>query len=287
MSGKKFDLKKLIQYKRKQLDCMPPDSDLNVGFPVDWDEFNKMFFSKRNVIVEYPHHAEYSSLRLMGFYAGLKLAKEYRSIGICNYGPRNGFPHTTDFARSLSSKAGGNNILYMHDTLPENPQLADEWILNANWTPKVSYPSTADSDGKEILAEIAKSNGFNYPEVENSDSRIIVGWEGKIKRPNTKYVIAWDDRGKEELEKLEDEYSDQFVVIHYTEEKRLVDNWFARNPTMVDPGFDIQLMNPGINPRRVLLYAATNHLYDFRNFARVLPAVVKEFMSSKELKELM
>lgn len=287
MSGKKFDLKKLIQYKRKQLDCMPPDSDINVGFPVDWDEFNKMFFSKRNVIVEYPQYAEYSSLRLMGFYAGLKLAKEERSIGICNYGPRKGFPYTTDFARSLSSKFDGKNILYMHGSLPENPQLADEWILNAEWTPHPSYPGTPDSDGSEILNEIIKSNGFNYPEVKNSDRRIIVGWEGKTKRPKTKYVIAWDDRGKEELAKLEDEYSDQFVVIHYTEEKRLVDSWFAKNPTMVDPGFDIQLMNPGINPRKVLLYSATNHLYDFRNFARVLPDVVKEFMSTKELKELM
>ena len=287
MSGKKFDLKKLIQYKRKQLDCMPPDSDFNVGFPVDWDEFNKMFFSKRNVIVEYPNYAEYSSLRLMGFYAGLKLAKGERSIGICNYGARNGFPYTTDFARSLSSKVDGNNILYMHDPLPENPQWADEWILNAEWTPKPSSPATPDSDGSEILAEIVKSNGFNYPEAKNSDSRIIVGWEGKTKRPKTKYVIAWDDRGKEELAKLENEYSDQFVVIHYTEEKRLVDSWFTKKPTMVDPGFDIQLMNPGINPRKVLLYAATNHLYDFRNFARVLPDVVKEFMSPKELKELM
>ena len=76
MSGKKFDLKKLVQWKRKQSEVVNTYDSWNCNFPVDWLEFNKLFFSKRHVIVEYSQDNAYGALLLASFYAVLKMAKE-------------------------------------------------------------------------------------------------------------------------------------------------------------------------------------------------------------------
>lgn len=104
MSGKKFELKRLLQLKRKQDAVVKEYDPVSCDFPVDWQELSKLFFSKRNVIVEYPGNNPYGALKLAAFYVVLKMVREGASIGMCNYGQYNGFPYFHQFAKSISSK---------------------------------------------------------------------------------------------------------------------------------------------------------------------------------------
>ena len=94
MSGKKFSFNDLAKWKRIHGEIInysgSPFYESSMFFPVDWSEFNKMFFSKRNVIVEYPKEFYISTLCLMGFYSALKIAKRRINIGLCRFGRRNG-----------------------------------------------------------------------------------------------------------------------------------------------------------------------------------------------------
>ena len=118
-------------------------------------------------------------------------------------------------------------------------------------------------------------------------NRTLMGWEDKERKSNwsRKFIITWDNNGKKQLDAMVAKYPDQFLVIPYTKEKRMVDEWYESNETMVDPGFDIQLMDGSLDKRKVLLYAATNHLYDFRLFAKVLPDVVEKYITKDELRD--
>lgn len=300
MSGKKFSIGQLAKWRRTQYQSIPQPMDGYMPFPVDWDEFNKLFFSKRNVIVEYPSQSSYAALLMMGFYTALKVAKYNTYVGMCNYGAKNGFPYVMEFARRLTNKDVSDNVLFEYGTTPfsnyRNRVLeCDEWIMNADWSTtqpiNLFPPKDLPCDGSEILKKIHETKGFAELDVNEelwTANRTLMGWEDKErKRLNRRFVIMWDDRGKEPLAEVMAKYPDQFLVIPYSPEKRMVDEWFARNDTMVDPGFDIKLMDGSIDARKVLLYAATNHLYDFRKFAKTLPEAVEPYISKQELKELL
>ena len=287
MSNKKFGLRKLVQLRRKQLDSSPPREDGSLGFPLDWDEFNKLYFSKRHVIVEYPFNRPYDALMLMSFYVVLKIAKTDASIGMCNYGQKNGFPYFQEFASSITSKSISNNLVFHYEAVPPNPKKHDEWIMNADATPSWSF-NGYKNEASLILNEIRNTNGFaTYEDNLFDNSRSVIGWEGMKKPKAKKVVIAWDNRDRKTIKWVMNNYPDKFVVIPYSREKQMVDNWFERNETMVDPGFDMKLMDPSINARKALLYAATNHIYDFRKFANVLPEVVSQHFNKDELRELL
>lgn len=287
--GKKFELKKLAKFRRIHLASAPPhEASLKLTYPVDWEEFNKAFFTKKNVLIEYPQGASYNMLLLMGFYAGLKMARDVH-IGMCNYGDRCGFPHCCEFAQRIGRKDVGNNVLFSYEPTPfqtyKNRVLeCDEWVMNADCSPYPTF-STKTSDAAVIHDYILQTKGLvdlgvNYDEIAPK-------WVGMNQPRRKKFVVAWEERGMAQMDEVLEKFPDKFVAIRYTKEKRLVDEWFSRNETMVDPAFDVHLLEPGINPRKVLLYAATNYLYDFRKFAKVLPDVVGECFSKKELNELM
>jgi hypothetical protein len=291
MSGKKFPLKKFAHWRREQLGSMPPSGKRETPtFPVDWEEFNKMYFSSRHVVVEYSpltQNRVLGSLALMGFYSALKVATEGSSVGMCNFGQKHGFPYCDDCMRKLTSKTR-SYLFYTYNELPEKPLLADEWVLHANWSP---IPDWSDNkqDGQVILEEIVNTKGFRtWLDKPKDDTKIVIGWEGKDQpQRKRKVLMAWDSRGKEGLDFLKENYKDDFVFIPYTKEKNMVDTWFENNDAMLDPGFDIKLMEPGLNQRKILLYVATNHLYAFREYARVFPEVVGQFLTKQELKELL
>lgn len=289
MSSKKFSFRDLAKWRRMQLDCIDQPLEKNTPFPVNWCEFNQMFFSRRNVIVEYPKEFSISTLILMGFYSALKVAKRRINIGLCGFGSKNGFPKIGTFAKRLSGKNLDENVLVTHSTTPfmdfRNRVLeCDEWIMNAE-----------DANSQEtITKDIHSTRGFSELNVSkelwtaNRAFRALVGWRHTYEKDpwRRRFIVAWADSGRTQIDEVMEKYPDQFLFLPYTKEKRLVDDWYAKNATIVDPGFDIQLMNPEIDSRKVFLYSATNHLYDFRNFARILPDVVEKHMSKDELKEL-
>ena len=285
MSGKKFDIKKLVQLRNKQTDVISEDGWDSMDFPIDWEEFNKLFSSKRHVIVEYPNCNDYGTLLMVGFYSALKIANENVSIGMCNYGQRTGLPYFPQFYKTISNKPVEDKLLFHYDVVPkrEKLKLHDEWILNADGNPSALFKNDATS----ILEEIKATDGFKTYDEEMADSKVVVGWEGMKQRRKKKVVVTWDTRDKKTIKWVMERYPDQFLFIPYTKEKRMVDEWFRNNETMVDPGFDMKLMDPSIDVRKALLYAATNHLHDFRRFARVLPEVVNGHLGKNELKCLL
>ena len=288
MSGKKFSFKNLAKWKRIHCEIInfpgSPFSESGMVFPVDWCEFNKMFFSRRNVIVEYPSELSPNAIQmLMGFYAGMKIAKCNTVVGMCRLGNRYGFPRICEFAKKLSNKNMDENVMFIYGTTAfgefRNRVLeCDEWMMNAE-----------DVINQErITKDIHDTKGFTELNVNKelwTANRALIGCRRKDPW-RRKFIVAWSDSGRTQIDEIMKKYPDQFLFIPYTKEKRLVDEWYAKNATIVDPGFDIQLMNSEIDPRKVFLYVATNHLCDFRMFARVLPDVVEKHMSKEELKEL-
>ena len=296
MSNKKFNFKDLAKWHRMQLDCIDQPVDKNISLPVDWCEFNKMFFSRRNVIVEYPGQKYATSTKmLMGFYSSIKMAKDNSCVGICEY--FRGFPGIRKFAKKLSNKNLDDNVVFTSSITPfkdyRNRVLeCDEWIMNADWTTLLpSYPQNDSTyGGSLILNDIHNTKGFSELDVNKElwmANRTLVGWEDKERKSpwRRKFIITWDNKGKEQLDEILAKYPDQFLVIPYTKEKRMVDKWYESNETIVDPGFDIQLMDGILDKRKVLLYVATNHLYDFRLFAKVLPDVVEKYITKDEMRD--
>lgn len=298
MSGKKFSFKDLVKWSKTQRDLLVQNYGnqdmLAKGLLVDWCEFNKMFFSRRNVIVLYPPGMYTNALMLAGFYSSLKVAKFKTSIGLCNFGSRIGFPSVIEFAKKIVNRPIMDGlVIYNNEPTPfqayRNRVLeCDEWILNADWGPVKEHDRCS---GETILKWIDSTNGFTEFDVNMdlyNSNRILVGWEDLEKPPKRKFVVVWEDgeAGRNALAQVMENYPDKFLVVDYAKEKRMVDRWYASNETMVDPGFDIQLMDGSLDQRRVLLYVATNHLYDFRKFARVLPYAVEKHLSKDELKEL-
>ena len=290
MSSRKFSFSDLAKWKRihgETINCPgSPFSESSMLFPADWSEFNNMFFSRRNVIVEYPKEFNISTICLMGFYSALKVAKRGINIGLCGFGGINGFPEIGTLTKKLSNKNWDENVLFIYSTTPfvefRNRVLeSDEWMMNAG-----------DVKSQEtIIKDIHNTKGFSELNVNKelwTANRALMGWRHTYEKDHwrRKFVVSWADSGRTQIDEVMEKYPDQFLFIPYTKEKRLVDGWYAKNATMVDPGFDIQLMNPEIDPRKVFLYAATNHLYDFRMFARLLPDAVEKYMSKEELKEL-
>ena len=294
MSGRKFSFKDLAKWRRMQLECIDQPLDKNTPFPVDWCEFNKMFSSRRNVIVEYQSQKYATATQmLMGFYSGVKMAKDNVCVGLCEY-TRNGFPGIRNFAKKLSNKNLDDNVLFTSSSTPFNDYKnrvleCDEWIMNVGDSYGLDY--LTEINLTIILKAIYDTKGFSELDVNKelwTSNRILMGWKEKKRKSNwsRKFIITWDNKSKRQLDEMLAKYPDQFLVIPYTREKQMVDKWYESNETIVDPGFDIQLMDGSIDKRKAFLYVATNHLYDFRMFARVLPDVVGKYITKHELKEL-
>lgn len=299
MSGKKFKFKDLAKWSKTQRDLLVQHYDnqdvMSVGLLVDWCEFNKMFFSRRNVIVLYPPGMYTNALMLAGLYSSLKVAKSGTHIGMCNFGSRIGFPFVIEFAKKIVNKPGMDGlVIYNREPTPfqayRNRVLeCDEWILDAGWGPAKEHDKCS---GETILKWIDSTNGLSEFDVNMdlyNSNRVLFGWEGLEKSPRRKFVVAWEDgeAGRNALAQVMEKYPDKFLVVEYAKEKRMVDEWYSKNETIVDPEFDIQLMDRSLDQRRVLLYAASNHLYDFRKFAKTIPEAVEPYISKQELKELL
>ena len=298
MSGKKFNFKDLAKWSKTQRDLLIYNYDIqdvmSRGLLVDWCEFNKMFFSRRNVIVLYPPGMYTNALMLAGLYSSLKVAKFGTHIGMCNFGSRIGFPSVIEFAKKIVNRPDLDKlVIYNNEPTPfqayRNRVLeCDEWILNAAWGPVKEHDKCS---GETIIKWIDSTNGFSEFDVNMdlfNNNRVLVGWEGLKKPPRRKFVVAWEDgeAGRNALAQLMEKYPAKFLVVEYAKEKRMVDEWYNKNETMVDPEFDIQLMDESLDKRKVFLYVATNHLYDFRMFAKVLPDVVEKYITKDELRDL-
>ena len=291
MSKKKIDFKKFSSIRRTLSNINPYHSDTrdrSLGcIPVDLGEFNKLLFSSRPVVVECPYSRWENGDALMGLYAALRAAKFNRKIGVLvDFGDAN-FLLDPSFYNALCKvtdwKEVSRRLRLVRDGKELDFSQADDWIFYTNWSEKrFEIDSTANA-AMDTLRFINDTKGFKDLEKTFIEEPKYVG--ERFDYPK-KVVILWDATNKEVYECLKRDYGKRFVFIDYTKEKELVDDWFDNNETLIDPTFDIMIMDNGIDQRSLFHYIATNHLYKLREYAKVLPEVVRKHFTDDELRDL-
>jgi hypothetical protein len=260
--------------------------DISLGsIPVDLGEFNKLLFSSRPVVVECPYSRWKNGDALMGLYAALRAAKFNRKIGVfADYGDADFLLDPSFYnalCRATDWKEVSKRLRLVRDGKQLDFTLADDWIFYTNWTEKRFEIDSTENAALDTLRFINDTNGFK--DLETFTEPKYVG--ERFDYPK-KIVILWDATNKEVYECLKRDCGKRFVFIDYTKEKELVDDWFDNNETMLDPTFDMKLMDTGLNLRNLFHYAATNHLYKLREYAKVLPEVVCKHFTNDELRDL-
>jgi len=286
MSKKKWGWKKLADIRRKLTRENSDWFNHPLGsIPVDWDEFNRLYFSSRPVVVE----CSYDQWRsdgddLMSLYAALRMGKDNRKVAVIA---------ASEDCGALMSDQFYDAIVQRKDWKPKvdrlarfwhahqlNPDSADDWVAYVNWSEYENPIGERQSLPLEVLEWIEKTNGF----------KDFVGNHAPHYYRHTiypkKFVLLWDSMNKDGYKELKEKYGKKFVFLDYTEEKRMVDEWFLENNTMLDPVFDIKLMDPGLNLKKVYAYIATNHLPKLREYAKLFPETMEKYFTKEELSEM-
>lgn len=290
MSGKKWGLRRLGNFKRKiQDEFLLGKGSVGIGeLPITWNEFNKMYFSSRPVVVECPCTLWQRGDQLMGFYAALRQLFAGRRVGF--FSTRYDVREETvkSYVESLRSMASGKSRnkdelkpFYLIRNSPSEevmPMRADDWIMYAFG----ANPSQAQS----IMDIVDSTDGFK--KWDEDKYRIKSSWEmGPRKK-----VIILAGRGSGAIgaidiyPTLKEKYGDRFVFLDYTHEKELVDGWFLENENVLDPMFDITFAESSIDKRQVYSYIATNHLYKLREYNKLFPEEVAKWMNNEDRWEL-
>lgn len=290
MSGKKWGLCRLARFQQKiRDDRLLGTCSVGIGeIPITWNEFNKMYFSSRPVVVECPCTLWQRGDQLMGFYAALRQLFAGRKVGF--FSTRYDVREETvkSYCNSIGSMASGKsrndiekNPVYLIRNNPSEevlPRRADDWIMYAFG----ANPSQAQS----IMDIVDETDGFK--KWDEDKYRIKSSWEmGPRKK-----VIILAGRGSGAIgaidiyPKLKEKYGDRFVFLDYCHEKEIVDGWFLENEKVLDPMFDIMISESSIDKRKVFSYIATNHLYKLREYNKLFPEEVAKWLTDEERKEL-
>ena len=287
MSGKKWELRRLARLQQKIRDDHLLGR-VNVGMgeiPITWNEFNKLYFSSRPVVVECPCEFWQRGDQLMGFYAVLRRFFAGRRVGF--FSTRYDVREDTveSYGESLRSMASGKSRnkdelkpIYLIRNNPSEevmPRRADDWIMyafGANQTQAQSIMNIVDS-----------TDGFK--KWDEDKYRIKSSWEiGPRKK-----VVILAGRGSGEIDiypTLKEKYGDRFVFLDYTPEKELVDGWFMENENVLDPMFDIMISESSVAKSKVFGYIATNQIYKLREHNKLLPEAVAKWLTDEERREL-
>ena len=275
MSKKKWGFKKLTSLK----------GNLSRGYgnvldhlPIDWYEFNQLYFSSRPVVVECPHPMWEDGDHLMALYSALRMSRGGRRIGIVSAWDDGVFVKSDDFYNVLTLAKDWKlrrDRIALFDSFPKikDISVADDWILYANWT----YDKFLTMD---IVEWMEITNGFRdikEPEPPR--------WYRQTVFPH-KFVVLWDSSNKETYLELKEKFGKKVLFLDYTHEKKMVDEWFLENQTMLDPMFDIKFMTPGLNMKKVYAYIATNHLQKLREYAKLFPETIAQHFNKEELSEM-
>ena len=280
----KLDIKQILKLKRKvgmnKINPLP--------FPVDFKELSDIFSTKKNVIIQCPHHLWDNGDTLMSFYSAVKEVLDCRKIGLI-----------AGYYDAPGIKNGGYYNALSNATNP-----LDAWKRVLNWNSGTCHCWQADEWMMYIPG--SKDRTFNsLPSISISfidmleESEGFKQWQEETKRiskttfdicnqrERTKVVVLMDMNLKDKYEEFKQKYPRQFMFIDYTPEKELVDEWLYGHleRKFLDPEFDIRMM--GLDQKKVLMYAASNYLYKFREYARTMSYVVKEHMPKKALREFL
>lgn len=289
MSKRKYDYRKLSNIKKK---LAPPwESERSADIPVDWSEFNQLYFSSRPVVVECPSGIWGSGTGLMAMIAGMSMAYEHRRAGFFASGDDS---HTSGIAdiyynvlvnKKDKSPRPGRNALFREFNRLDFDQ-ADDWMFFMNFSHARLIDGEDEDYTKQFLEVLESTDGFKSGDFAKE---VKPRFYGDVTPPRKTATVLWDiSRGKELLDStIKAKYNRAFVFIEYGREKEFVDKWFSENDTMLDPMFDMAIMDRSIDMRKVLLYAATNHLYKFREWGRFNPELLEKCFTKDDIRDLM
>ena len=291
MSGRKFSFRGFASLNRKLENASRwAYGTNNTGIPVDFKEFNQIYFSSRPVLVEVPSTSIQQGLSMVSKLAAMRLAFDHRNVqAISNIDGAINF-QTEIYHNALVPKSRQKGKFYVdifNNKREINFDHADDWMFIMYFSAFKDNLYYDDTRAKvdRFMDMVVSTDGFR---TGSFSPPATPKFYGELPPPRKKVVIVWDtDMFKESLDFLKREYRKRFVFVEYGREKGLVDNWFKDNETMLDPRFDILLMYPGLDVRKVLLYAATNHLYQFREWGRFNPEVLERHFSKDVIKEML
>lgn len=276
--------------------------DPRIFIPVDWDEFNKMYFSHRPVVVQYPTEHKMSAEFLSAMFSAMRVCMDGRRLTmIGEYG--GSYMKRFNANMFIEALAGGKgsgksdnvttcSAALMYSRLPgerrgidcvidiyEADGLAfwDEW----RWFCDI----VSDTNGFDD--DSLSSSSFAGNHSSSSSSSIWNCIKGCRMFPDRKILILWDNGFKPDVySDFKERYDGKWAFIEYGREKRIVDEWFMENDSSLDPLFDMKLADPGLDMRKVCKYMSTNHHYRFREFAKFNNDKMAELFSKEALKEI-
>ena len=288
MGNRKYDYRKLSNIK-KNLVTHTWESEHSTDIPVDWSEFNQLYFSSRPVVVECPSEIWSNGTCLMAMTAGMSMAYDHRRVGFFASGDDSYTSSLADIyydvlvnKKDKVCRAGRNTLFREFNRLDFDQ--ADDWMFFMNFSH--GFAERADENyTKQFLEVLESTDGFKSGDFAKE---IKPRFYGEITPPRKTVTVLWDiSKGKELLDTIKEKYNSAFVFIEYGREKEFVDKWFSKNGSMLDPMFDIAIMDRSLDMRKVLLYAATNHLYKFREWGKMNPELLSKCFSKYDIKDLM
>lgn len=276
MGGKKFDISTLKkcqdQVNRHLLFSLCGWTAISKNFnwmPLSWWEFNQLYFSTRPVVFQCPSRHWDGGGRTVAFYVTLRRVRHDRRVEVLTNGPENCSSLSIladEYFRALANgkkrTENGRLLFVQADYHNRNPRMADDWVLFLHKDCDVPMGIIEETDGFKKWDEDAMR-------MDYSSAYEIC--------PRKKFVAMIDTDNKDAWSKLNSIYGDRFLFIPYSEEKMMVDRWFSENETLLDPMFDILIMDGHLNQKRVFDYLITNHLFKFREWAKLNPEMVEKW----------
>lgn len=288
MSKKKWGWKKLSDFRHKLTRENSDWFNHPLGsIPVDWDEFNKLYFSSRPVVVECPYDQWVSAGDdLMSLYAALRMAKDNRRVAVLAHGGDCGALMSDRFYDAIVHKKDWkpkvDRLARFRNSNQMNPDSADDWIAYANW----SEISNCIGDDKTVMMGL---NVLEWIETTHGFKDFVGNHAPHYYRHTIypkKFVVLWDSLNQTAYKELKEKFGKKFLFLDYTREKKKVDDWFKENDTILDPMFDISISEPGLDMKKVFVYLATNHLLHLRAYAKLFPETIAQYFTKEELGEM-
>ena len=269
MGGKKFEISRLVNIRKKiEANYTNVYSKFSCQVCLDWDEFNKLYFSKRNSVVQGLGTTS-AGISTISIYVAMKMAFDMKKVHI-----------VTKYSSFISQFNEFYNVIVPNKNITGWKGRLDSCSYTS------SHPQFDTICNCDEIVMISDEYTSASQELDFIDALLM-----ELARPehrNVKFTILTHDNDhidSESLHTVLKERFPEFLFFDYTKEKEFVDNWFDKNDTLIDPEFDIKVLDPTLDKKQIWRYIATNHKYKFREYCKMDREFVTKDMPMKELKD--